>query len=395
MKYTEGSSISGFYFDDEGQLGDALQKNPPFTARLGCHLNENNLFYTQQANGILGLAPRGNTFLKQLFGDKSHVSSSTFAFCLAEWGGRFVIGGYNSSYHISRISYISMDVTGGYYGIQMSAMRVGGRTLNVRLGEGILDSGTTYTYIHSSAYRALRNAIEDYCKERSSCGATKRDKCWKLAAGDPNAPGAGLARFPAVDVGFRDVWVPWTPAGYLFRKGSGNTWCYSFEDDGPHAKITLGASFMMHKEVIFDLTARRIGIATANCPEFRKRPLHDDLPPLDTHGRFWFYVAAIAGLGLCAVVMKPLLSFWCRDDDDIAIAGLQEVRLPRAVLGSFAAGDKRTVAVEELPRHSTVRNPEAGGDEGEDLLDAPRHRGPAAQGRFSSDVRQSPRHVEE
>ena len=33
------------------RLGDDLQQNPPVQAELGCHDNENRLFYTQKANG--------------------------------------------------------------------------------------------------------------------------------------------------------------------------------------------------------------------------------------------------------------------------------------------------------------------------------------------------------
>ena len=55
----EGSSIQGDWFSDEIRLGDAVQNNPPVRGGyMGCHRKEDNLFFTQKANGILGLAGR-------------------------------------------------------------------------------------------------------------------------------------------------------------------------------------------------------------------------------------------------------------------------------------------------------------------------------------------------
>ena len=34
------------------------------------------------------------------------------------------------------------------------------------------------------------------------------------------------------------------------RKGRSDTYCYGFEDDGPHANTVLGAVWMMHKDMM-------------------------------------------------------------------------------------------------------------------------------------------------
>merc|ERR1712232_291115 len=52
------------------------------------------------------------------------------------------------------------------------------------------------------------------------------------------------------------------------------TWCYSFEDDGPNAKTVLGATWMMHQDIVFDLAQQRLGIVQANCPVYKQRPPH-------------------------------------------------------------------------------------------------------------------------
>jgi len=131
QSYTEGSSISGFWFSDWAQLGDSLQHNPAVNVRMGCHQRENNLFYTQKANGILGIGPRGSagSMLYELLHDKAHVDSEIFSLCLAEWGGRLVVGGYNDSYHTGPLVYTVLTV-GGFYVVPLTEMRIDGRVVS-------------------------------------------------------------------------------------------------------------------------------------------------------------------------------------------------------------------------------------------------------------------------
>ncbi|CAJ1404262.1 unnamed protein product, partial [Effrenium voratum] len=265
--YTEGSSISGFWFEDKVSLGDMIQHNPQVKARMGCHSNENNLFFTQKANGIMGIGPSslsGEGILEKIFKDREHVSHKVFSICLAEWGGQFNVGGYDTSYHTGRLQRIPLN-PGGFYGVGLSAMKVNGQTIT-SWGSTMIDSGTTYTYMRSSNYRALSSAIESYCSG-GRCGGTKHGRnCWTLTH--------GVDKFPTIMVVFGSVETAWVPQAYFYRKHSTNSYCYGFEDDGPHANTVLGAVWMMHKDIIFDLDAKQVGIAAAKCPEHKERPAH-------------------------------------------------------------------------------------------------------------------------
>jgi hypothetical protein len=234
---------------------------------MGCHQNENKLFYTQQANGILGIRGSG-TLLRTLFQDKAHVNANIFSMCLAEWGGRLVVGGYNASYHAGQVAWIGVNPSS--YSVTLSQMRVAGGAVISNFRHAMVDSGTTYTYMGRGPYRALKSGIEDYCRQHNSCRATKQgSNCWSIK-GHLN----GLRNFPKIDVYFGKTLTHWEPRSYLYRKGTGTQYCYSFEDDGPGAGTVLGASWMLYHEVIFDLDNKRLGIVDANCPEYRKRPEH-------------------------------------------------------------------------------------------------------------------------
>jgi len=118
----------------------------------------------------------------------------------------------------------------------------------------------------SAPYHSLRNKIEGHCRSNGKCGLA-RGSCWVIDE--------GLAGFPTVEVVFGGTVVTqWAPKSYLYRKGRSNSWCYAFQNDGANANTVLGASWMIHKEIIFDMSSNQIGIVNAKCPEYKDRPPH-------------------------------------------------------------------------------------------------------------------------
>jgi hypothetical protein len=56
------------------------------------------LFYTQEADGILGLSSSGRTRVKPIFDvlyDAKIVDRREFALCLGSNGGKFTLGGFD------------------------------------------------------------------------------------------------------------------------------------------------------------------------------------------------------------------------------------------------------------------------------------------------------------
>ncbi|CAJ1414245.1 unnamed protein product [Effrenium voratum] len=175
--HDDRSILSVINDHDKVSLGDMIQHNPQVKARMGCHSNENNLFFTQKANGIMGIGPSslsGEGILEKIFKDREHVSHKVFSICLAEWGGQFNVGGYDTSYHTGRLQRIPLN-PGGFYGVGLSAMKVNGQTIT-SWGSTMIDSGTTYTYMRSSNYRALSSAIESYCSGPAEAADLPRPK---------------------------------------------------------------------------------------------------------------------------------------------------------------------------------------------------------------------------
>ncbi|CAK9065233.1 unnamed protein product [Durusdinium trenchii] len=257
--YSEGSAITGHWFMDKARLGDSFENNTAVEVKMGCHDSENKLFYTQKANGIMGLAPilpaawapqeaaRAPEILEDLFRD------------LVDFWTRLLVG---------LISTVRC-----YYVVHPSQFHVDSLVVAAssdEFGKAIIDSGTTLSYFPSQVFARLITNIETYCGTHESCHAGKdptNSHCWRL-----NDPSASPEGFPTLHLKFdqgAEV-VSWEPASYLSERGYG-VWCYAIAES-QNGDTILGISWMLHRDTIFDLGQRRIGMASADCPRYKEVP---------------------------------------------------------------------------------------------------------------------------
>ncbi|KAF4678028.1 hypothetical protein FOL47_006979 [Perkinsus chesapeaki] len=291
QSYTEGSSIEGYWFKDYVSLDDQDERNPPVMTKLGCHTSETKLFYTQKANGIMGMAPSrsdSRTVLDTLFNSKDNpIDKSLFSMCLATWGGELVVGGYNATKHTSSVNWAPMSTDKGFYYIDIDyfGIHLEDQSSNVSksvntvkdiatdkgsFGNAMVDSGTTYTYLPPEMYKGFSLAIEEACKNGACGGATSQDrKCWMSPKNDTSS-------FPVFRFTIGGKNRLWYPKFYMYNKADTNIYCYTVEDN--HVRETVlgnndDATRMGH-DIIFDLEDRRIGWAEADCPQYVERPEH-------------------------------------------------------------------------------------------------------------------------
>ncbi|CAD7942338.1 unnamed protein product [Amoebophrya sp. A120] len=274
--YTEGSSISGHWFEDYARLGDVIQNNPPVKVKMGCHDSENKLFYTQKANGIFGMAGNGGndlrgkpTILADILRDREHVNANIFTMCLSQEGGRVIAGGYNSTYHDpidAPITYVPLGANSKFYVVSLSEIKIGGQSISGNYGRTIVDSGTTYSYFPSRQYRTLKSQLYNQCKGR--CGTRSGAECW-------NSPGTTMenidSKWPLIEMVISGQTMKWHPRSYMYKKGRGTIFCFTFDDNGSSGTV-LGASWMIDRSCIFDLEKKKIGFVDAHCPKFASRP---------------------------------------------------------------------------------------------------------------------------
>eukprot|EP00916_Digyalum_oweni_P003456 GHVL01006267.1.p1 GENE.GHVL01006267.1~~GHVL01006267.1.p1 ORF type:complete len:657 (-),score=175.88 GHVL01006267.1:93-2063(-) len=294
QSYTEGSAIDGYWFSDLVALGDACQRNLPVRSYMGCHSDENRLFYTQKASGIMGLAfarqREHKTLIDNLFEHTNEINKNVFSMCLADHGGLLSIGGWNSTMHIDDNIVWTKIVDHIYYTVELKEGRIGDDSLLGRgsWGRTIVDSGTTFTYLPTDMYNLLINYIQDHCNNTNLCGI-KRDSgrlCYEVSEDHHE-----LSDYPDVLFVFHGYddkevsWI-WKASSYMYEKGSNILLCIAIDDNGRHGGTVLGASFMINTNVIFDRDNDRVGLVRAKCPTFNKRP---DAPKEDA----WDWLDAI------------------------------------------------------------------------------------------------------
>ncbi|KAH8584874.1 aspartyl protease [Cryptosporidium sp. chipmunk genotype I] len=112
IHYLEGSSLSGSYFEDfvaiRNEKGDTSEPSPyvvGLSTIFGGITHETNLFFTQAASGILGLAytassqeraPLFQTWTKR----SKYAKEAILSLCFSSEGGMISFGGYNSEYWV-------------------------------------------------------------------------------------------------------------------------------------------------------------------------------------------------------------------------------------------------------------------------------------------------------
>jgi hypothetical protein len=163
-----------------------------------------------------------------------------------------------------------------YYFVFPKAMVLDGKDVarNERaFGVTIIDSGTTYTYFPGPMFRNLQASLRSYCQEHQGCGAQVErppvgmavgSECWRLLDS-----AAGPQWFPTLALEFDDgQQIEWPAHRYLHRRGDPNVWCQTFMENNLDQTV-LGISWMIHKDIIFDLTPsqQRLGVAEARCPD--------------------------------------------------------------------------------------------------------------------------------
>jgi hypothetical protein len=200
-------------------------------------------------------------------------------------------GGYNTSYH-REASHDGKDIQWirlrpmHYHFVFPVGVSVGLGDQDVlvawgqkHLGVTILDSGTTYTYFPAPLFEAIDQQIQTACSGDGLCQAKKMNidtaegsECFEIV--DPRR---GSTDFPPIVLIFdQDVRVNWRPSEYMQQR-SRNTWCYTFLKNNVFQTV-LGISYMLHRDVIFDLKEQQVGMANAICPEHRQPPQEAEAP---------------------------------------------------------------------------------------------------------------------
>lgn len=99
----------GFLVKDIVHFGEQYHLGiDSFNFTFGCVTQETNLFYSQEADGILGMtrAAAASPHMRPIFDvmfEQKLIENRIFTLCLGKDGGYFQIGGYDLTSHLTSV----------------------------------------------------------------------------------------------------------------------------------------------------------------------------------------------------------------------------------------------------------------------------------------------------
>ena len=113
ISYSEGSSLKAVFINEIARFGHNYKEQNATFVPIGCTKDENHLFYTQDANVIMGLANNAHNFLDILY-KSATIERQIFSLCFAQMGGIFNISQINKI-HKENISFVPILLDRGKY----------------------------------------------------------------------------------------------------------------------------------------------------------------------------------------------------------------------------------------------------------------------------------------
>lgn len=307
--YQEGSSWNAFEASDFAYIGgphdaalpvgrpgqDEDGVNPSsaadfsFRFTFGCQTNIRGLFKTQLADGMLGMCNCDVALWRQMYG-AGKLNRQQFSLCFnrqpiptreGKRAGAFTLGGTDTRLHDNPMKFAALQSDGEFFKVQIQSVTLrknGGEraepegddseTANFILphssGSGILDSGTTDTYLLQGMRSGFENAWKNLMGTRFIGSGNRMHGSTQLS--DLPTILFHIEAYNASATGGRSdtITVAFPPSHYMEYDPKTNSYtCRIYFDGGRWSD--LGANFLMGHDVMFDMVETRIGFAESEC----------------------------------------------------------------------------------------------------------------------------------
>lgn len=272
--YAEQSSSAGVLVEDKMQLGDG-----GMDVVFGCETKETGEIFNQEADGIMGLGNSEVSVVNQLAGQG--VINDVFSLCFGSVAGdgALLLGEVDLTSYNVELEFTPLLTSAAYphyYSVQLMGITVGSSKLNVPMetyeeGYGtVLDSGTTFTYLPTEAFRAFRDAVTAFAvgnglKMTKGPDPKFFDICF---GGAPHVEHADQLEhvFPHLDLQFKGgLNLRMGPLNYLFmHTAEAGAYCLGVFDNGKSGTLLGGITFR-NILVQYDRRNQRVGFGTAPC----------------------------------------------------------------------------------------------------------------------------------
>lgn len=275
IKYAEGSSISGVFINELIRFGENYKEQNGTYIPIGCTMNENHLFYKQEANGIMGLINNDYNFINLLY-KFGAINKNIFSLCYAQLGGVFSIGEINYKLHKEKVIFVPMlKEEDKYFGLNVKSILVNNKKL-VSYKENdyhpFIDSGSTISYFDNKIYdEILKLTLENCAKfnKSNACGKYEYNPIFDHCFYFENTDILNFAvknYWPTIHFILDGYDFKWYPENYIFNITDNNRTgaCMGFAKNYGKV-IKFGGSWIIGHDIIFDRENNLLGFAEADC----------------------------------------------------------------------------------------------------------------------------------
>jgi len=251
IEYGDGSTASGPIYTDTVTVAGLSATSQYFSAVT----SESSSFSSDPEDGILGLAFEAISSLGeppyfQTLVSEGKVSSSVFAFRLAESGSELYLGGTDSSKYSGAITYVSL--TSATYWLTTGSVIVNGKTV-ISSNPSIIDTGTTLIVGPSSSVGTFYSAFGGKACTTSTCGSGSSGYYYYPCNSEPT-------------VSFKFGSATWTISGTDFNLGQVTTsscvGAVVASSGLPDNAWIMGDTFLKSVYSVYDVGNKRVGFAT-------------------------------------------------------------------------------------------------------------------------------------
>ena len=267
VHYSENSLIKGIYINELIHLLEDGNNNN--TAPIGCTIYEDNYFYTQKADGIIGLCNSDYNFINILYKNKM-IKNNIFSLCFEQKGGYANLGEIDTKFHKGNIHYIDIDKKNYLYSFEINQISINNIIISKKVNHASIDSGLTISSIPITISNIIMDYLNSSCiKYKKLCGEYYFNKELDFCYEFNNSEELDYAInniWPNISFYINDYEYIWKPSQYLFQfivndKVIG---CFGFIKNKANI-FNLGASWMIGHDIIFDNEKGKIGFVEANC----------------------------------------------------------------------------------------------------------------------------------
>lgn len=238
--YAEGSHYEGFIAKDVLYFGENFHFGVDmFEYTFGCVKTETKYFYSQEADGILGLsADKASQNLNKfepiydVMYEQKIIEKRMFSMCLGKDGGYIQIGGYDGTAHLEDVKWMKTLYKNNDYKVPLRGITMNNHVMKGTDSQRIafIDSGTTFTYINTANYNAIKLHFEWFCSLdpenhcKGKINFTKKGYlCFSYSEKEfPDGPYDFFRSFPIlkfqIGTAEENYDLEWYPSEYLYRE---------------------------------------------------------------------------------------------------------------------------------------------------------------------------------